>query len=248
MRSLLDLGCGSAELASFASEVGYDLDYTGIESREDVVEAIRTNRPSVDIRQGDLYDFDSGGRSFDLAVAIGAHIDGRAASSSGERVRRLEHLVERAVSLGERGAVVIVLDHEELQSRPGLALEEALWGVTEEELQSVAQTLPGEKVVYSDLLRCDLALLVARPGTHLEQPSPESTLEAYATVIERERRGGGEPLDEVWLWLEGGYFERAKRRLDEMGVDVQSSREAGHLYHRIEVESPDAFGADQGTS
>jgi len=69
--SLLDVGCGFADFASWLKGAGIPVEYTGIDlSPEILMQASRVN-PGLDLRCGDLFDFSLEGQSFDWITLSG---------------------------------------------------------------------------------------------------------------------------------------------------------------------------------
>ena len=71
--SLLDVGCGLAELQQFLSDSGFEVDYTGVDITEDILEEAHRRKPGLDLRLIDVFQapcpFEE--QSFDIVYASG---------------------------------------------------------------------------------------------------------------------------------------------------------------------------------
>lgn len=73
-RSLLDVGCGLGDLASFLSERGIDVDYTGVDVVPEMVAQARQNHPAGRFVIGDPFDTGDDplpGETFDVVFCSG---------------------------------------------------------------------------------------------------------------------------------------------------------------------------------
>jgi SAM-dependent methyltransferase len=65
--TLLDMGCGTGQHANFLSEKGMRV--TGVDRSEEIVKRANENYPSLDIRCGDMCDFEAD-QAFDAITAL----------------------------------------------------------------------------------------------------------------------------------------------------------------------------------
>ena len=63
--SVLDVGCGFADLYHYMRSKGVKVDYTGIDLSPDMIEAAKGKTPEVNLFQGDLFDFEPPAKSYD---------------------------------------------------------------------------------------------------------------------------------------------------------------------------------------
>jgi SAM-dependent methyltransferase len=70
MASLLDVGCGYGGLQSYALSKNIELEYTGIDVAENMIDWAATNLPAGKFIQGDILDYRFAGK-FDYVVCNG---------------------------------------------------------------------------------------------------------------------------------------------------------------------------------
>ncbi|MDH3325551.1 MAG: class I SAM-dependent methyltransferase [Gammaproteobacteria bacterium] len=70
--SVLDVGCGFADLYDYMKEKGIEVDYTGIDLSPDMIEASKNRLPELTFFEGDLFDFDPPEKSYDWVLLSGA--------------------------------------------------------------------------------------------------------------------------------------------------------------------------------
>jgi SAM-dependent methyltransferase len=70
--SVLDVGCGFADLYHYIRGKGLAVDYTGIDLSPDMIEAARGRSPELTLFQGDLFDFDPPPQGYDWVLLSGA--------------------------------------------------------------------------------------------------------------------------------------------------------------------------------
>lgn len=68
-RSVFDFGCGEAYFWAMQEAYGPLPEIVGLDLRDDAIAAARARLPNQTFIQGDLLDYDAGGRRFDLVVA-----------------------------------------------------------------------------------------------------------------------------------------------------------------------------------
>ena len=70
--SILDVGCGFADLYTHMSQKGLDVEYTGIDLSPDMIDKAKTLLPELSLFSGDLFDFDPPEKSYDWVLLSGA--------------------------------------------------------------------------------------------------------------------------------------------------------------------------------
>lgn len=70
--SVLDVGCGFADLYHYMRNQGLDVDYTGLDLSPDMIEAARDRSPELPLFQGELFDFNPPEQSYDWVLLSGA--------------------------------------------------------------------------------------------------------------------------------------------------------------------------------
>lgn len=70
--SVLDVGCGFADLYHYMKAKGLDVDYTGIDLSPDMIKSAKARSPDLNLEVGDLFDFDPAEKSFDWVLLSGA--------------------------------------------------------------------------------------------------------------------------------------------------------------------------------
>jgi ubiquinone/menaquinone biosynthesis C-methylase UbiE len=69
--SVLDVGCGFADLFGFLSGTQRMVDYTGIDLSPDILAQAITLHPNIALHQGDIFDMDWQAASFDWVLLSG---------------------------------------------------------------------------------------------------------------------------------------------------------------------------------
>jgi len=210
--SVLDLGCGTGELARYLTASGRVREYVGVDRRPRVLARARRRHDGETFLEGDLFEIPVD-RNFDLVVAVGAQVDGRAPAEEVGRVERVERLVGRCRALARRGLSCVILDQKAVRENFALRAEPALFGVTRDELAEVLEVpnLPGN--VRSDVLPTDLLAAVAISG---HPPGAMERERVVQRAIEVHRRRGGSRLDEAWIWMEIDAWKRAREVLEDL--------------------------------
>ncbi len=70
--SVLDVGCGFADLYHFMRAQGLETEYSGLDLSPDMVEAANRRSPELNLFAGDLFDFDPPEQCFDWVLLSGA--------------------------------------------------------------------------------------------------------------------------------------------------------------------------------
>jgi SAM-dependent methyltransferase len=99
--SLLDVGCGYGGLLAFATQQGYELDYTGVDIVPDMIEHARRLNPGAYIL-GDALDHDFG-RRFDYVVCGGSILTIKLKASILDMNRFSARLIRRMFDIADVG-------------------------------------------------------------------------------------------------------------------------------------------------
>ena len=70
--SVLDVGCGFADLYDYMKMNGITTQYTGIDLSPDMINAAKERLPHLTFFQGDLFDLDPPEKSYDWVLLSGA--------------------------------------------------------------------------------------------------------------------------------------------------------------------------------
>lgn len=70
--SVLDVGCGFADLYHYMLAKGISTEYTGIDLSPDMIEVAQTKSSDITLFEGDLFDFDPPDKSVDWVMLSGA--------------------------------------------------------------------------------------------------------------------------------------------------------------------------------
>jgi len=153
--SVLDLGAGLGDLGRYLAACGWSGDYLGIERDPRLIARGLARTPPVALRHADFLVDPLPTAA--VVAAIGVLVDGRSQRSDGVRFARVRRLIEVVRAAATRVGVIVVLDQDQLEAHPILALEPALGGVRQAELAWLA---PDAEVV--PLLTLELALVLRR--------------------------------------------------------------------------------------
>lgn len=95
--SILDVGCGFADLLDYLTGRGIDVDYHGIDLSEEMIATGRARHPSADLRVANVMDLEGTG-AFDFVIASGIFYLLR-----DDPYSVMETLVRRMFELSRRG-------------------------------------------------------------------------------------------------------------------------------------------------
>ncbi|QCU89979.1 class I SAM-dependent methyltransferase [Thiomicrorhabdus sediminis] len=70
--SVLDVGCGFADLYDYLLAQGFAIDYQGIDLSADMVQSAKFQHKTIKVEQGDLFDFNPAEQSYDYILLSGA--------------------------------------------------------------------------------------------------------------------------------------------------------------------------------
>lgn len=198
--SVLDLGCGTGELAAWMKRTNRGAEYIGVDRRDDAIDEARRRHPQMRFLNGDLYEVCRAETDADLTLAIGTLIDGGVPPGDDDRRRRVRRLVDEAIVRSRVGAVVVALNQTVIDERPELALEPALFGIEPDAfVRIVEEAAPRgwSHRVSGNLLGTDLVGTVWKEGAFEPVDHTELQKRACRRAVEADEVGG---LDESWLW------------------------------------------------
>ncbi len=197
---VLDLGCGTGELAAWMKRTSRDAEYIGVDRRDDAIDEARRRHPQMRFLNGDLYEVCRAEADVDLTVAIGTLIDGEVPSGDEDRRRRVRRLADEAIVRSRVGAVVVALNQTVIDERPELALEPALFGIEPDAFGRIVREATPRgwcHRVRGNLLGTDLVGTVWTEGAFEPVDHAELQQRACRRAVEADEVGG---LDESWLW------------------------------------------------
>ncbi len=160
---LLDLGCGTGELAAYLEDTGRAASYRGVDVSPAAIVRARERHPKAVFRVADLA---APGPSADLVVAVGAMVSGAPLVSESARWRALARVVAAAWRRARRRATVVVLDQDTLQAHPGWRADPALGGARRDELERLGRHLTRRWEVRRSPVGTDWALTLWRGDGH----------------------------------------------------------------------------------
>lgn len=123
--SVLDVGCGFADLHDYLLAQGVVIDYQGIDLSADMVQSAQFLHKGIKVVQGDLFDFNPAEQSYDYVLLSGALNEvveatiERDAKSSGEYAKAV---IKRMYQSCRKAVAFNLLDarHEWIKSRVDL--------------------------------------------------------------------------------------------------------------------------------
>jgi SAM-dependent methyltransferase len=151
-RSLLDVGCGFADLFDFLCEDGWEGDYHGIDLVPGLLAEARRRHPSLPVEEADIADHDPG-RTFDVVVASGVFNFELKAEDNGDHIARS---VSRMFELAQRALCVDFLSTHVDFRHPGA------WHTDPEWALALGRSLSPRAKLRDDYLRYEFALVVYR--------------------------------------------------------------------------------------
>lgn len=119
--SLLDVGCGFADLLDYLQEQNTTVDYVGIDLAPAMITAAQNLHPQVRFYQGDIFDADFANQSFDFVVLSGA-LNEVVESDQAEQGGYAKSVIQKMYALSRYGVAFNLLDRRNLwqASRPDL--------------------------------------------------------------------------------------------------------------------------------
>jgi len=151
-RSLLDVGCGFADLLDFLRGTGWDGEYHGIDLVPGLLAEARRRHPGLPLEEADIGDYDPG-RSFDVVVASGVFNFELQAEDNREHITRS---VGRMFELSARAVCVDFLSTNVDHRHPGA------WHTDPEWALALGRSLSPRCGFRDDYLPFEFALVVYR--------------------------------------------------------------------------------------
>lgn len=123
--SVLDVGCGLADLFAFLETRGIAVSYTGYDISPAVLEAARKRFPNLDLRCADLMREDVAPRRFDFVVASGIfHLRPQGSYAYLEAMtRRMYRSCRRGVAFNSLSARSDVAERDKFVAEPAKVLD-----------------------------------------------------------------------------------------------------------------------------
>ncbi len=196
---VLDLGCGSGELAEYLAATGRPTRYRGVDVSGAAIALGRERHPGAILRVADLR---APGPPAHLVVAVGAMVSGDALTADGVRRRALARVVAAAWRHAVWRATVVVLDQATLEAHPGWRAEPALGGARATELARLGRHLSARWEVRRSPVGTDLALTIWRAEAPPEARPTDDELVARALSSPWGRSASAE--ERAWLDRERG--------------------------------------------
>lgn len=226
--SVLDLGCGTGELSRYLDQLGWEVDYLGVDRRESAIERAR-GRHDGRFRIDDFTAMELPVEAETLVVMIGGHVDGTAPT---DRIARFRRLLTRIRELAGLGASFLTLHRRELRRRPMFRYEEALFGATVSELERLGREAFEAPTVWEGGLQTDLALF----GGEGRHDAPDDTEVLVERFLGR-RSIQTSTFERAWLWLECGRPSRAREALRGTSEEGDADASEYRLLRRRIAES-----------
>lgn len=221
--TVLDLGCGLADLSRYLTASGVTVNYHGVDSDPTMVAAARTRHPGVQIDVRD-YAYDPLPAA-DVVVAVGALVSGAALTERRVRLNAVRALARAAFSSARRVAALVLLRQEVVQSRVSLAVDPALGGIAASEVAWLARAVGATHVASRDVLATDRVIYLAKDAF----TPPDADFAAAAVV--GPFGGTADAIELGRFWLSAG---RPGRAADVTAtVDLAASAEGRWLRDAI---------------
>jgi trans-aconitate methyltransferase len=157
-RSLLDVGCGFADLHDFLRERGWTGTYQGIDVVPALLEEARRRNPDLALEEADLAEYhaaESG--AFDVVVASGVFNAKLIAEDNGEHIRRS---MARMFELSRLAVCVDFMTTNVDFQHPGAWHTDPAWAV------ELAASLSRRFLLRQDYLPFEYAVVVYRDDGH----------------------------------------------------------------------------------
>lgn len=150
--TILDVGCGFADLAEFLSSKCTHIEYIGIDLSPDMIFAAQCQHPKLRLLQGELFDFDWPNAHFDFVMCSGALNEVVDPAETAGRYAR--SVIERMVALARYGVSFNLLNrhHQWTASRPDLQ------SFYPQEMRAFCQSLVPNITLRDDYLENDFSL------------------------------------------------------------------------------------------
>ena len=151
-RSLLDVGCGFADLLDFLRETGWDGEYHGIDLVPGLLAEARRRHPALPLEEADIADYEPG-RTFDVVVASGVFNFRLEAEDNRDHIARS---VERMLELARHAVCVDFLSTNVDYRHPGAWHTDPAWAL------ELGRRLSAHARIRDDYLPFEFALVVYR--------------------------------------------------------------------------------------
>ena len=172
---LLDVGAGLGDLARALAFTHPAVQYVGLEARAAFVAEAARMSPPVSLRLGRFGEETSAPPTVDVAVAVGALVDGRPLDVDGVRLGRVRALLAQLLDRARRHVIAIFASQEALEADPLRAADEALGGLRQAEVAWV-EPEGATFSVRADILPSDLVVTLARSSSLLPALPPSAAL------------------------------------------------------------------------
>jgi len=150
--SLLDVGCGFADLYGWLEARGLGIDYTGIDISPDILERARQAHAGVQLMQGELFDFDWPAGHFDW-VCLSGTLNWRL-DDDGDHLRRV---IRRMFQLCRSGLAFNLLNIHGMDAVE-LAKIDELVAYRPEEILAYCQTITPDCQLRTDYADDDFTI------------------------------------------------------------------------------------------
>lgn len=156
--SLLDVGCGFADLHDFLRDRGWHGTYAGIDLVPGLLEVARERHPGLDLRLGDLAELDAtSGPAFDVVAASGVF---NARLSGEDNLAHIEAGVQRMFALARRAVVVDFMSTYVDFQHPDAWHTDPAWAL------ALGRRLSKRVLLRHDYMPFEFALVVLRDDEH----------------------------------------------------------------------------------
>jgi SAM-dependent methyltransferase len=237
---VLDVGCGPGGLLTYMTQTGRAPGaYLGLDALDLAVEAARSAEPTGRFVRASWPAWSPDvGEVWEEVVGIGCAVDGEARRGAAG-LAHVEALLARMCEVAARGVCLVVLSQEAVASRPALASEPALIGLTGQQVAALVARLAARYGMRGwwreDVLTTDRVVYLRRAyDLHQDRERTEDracdiracgdkTRDVYANgdrwALQRRVLAGpwGEgmgPEERAWYWLEVGSAPEARAALE----------------------------------
>jgi len=153
--SLLDVGCGFGDLFSWLNGHALPVEYTGIDISQDILAKGIEMNPELDLRQGELFDFDWQPQSLDWVFLSGTL--NWNLNDDGEYARRV---IKEMFRLSRRGVAFNMLDKRDIDA----ASLRDLFAYDRDEILNFCREITPDCQLRTDYHKNDFTIYMRRPG------------------------------------------------------------------------------------
>ncbi len=150
--SLLDVGCGFADLKGWIGRWRFPVAYTGIDLSPEILAAAADEQPDAHLVCGDIFDFEAGSESYDWVVLSGSLNE--ALDDDGRYARAV---IARMFALARRGVAFNLLD-----ARHRAMFSFGLQRFDPDEMLAYCRTLSPHCQLHDDYLDNDFTIWMRR--------------------------------------------------------------------------------------